>query len=109
MIKQYRHPLSTYYWIYPFEKNIIYQFKSPLRDYVPENNIIYIVLISSTLSGWLTMHLSDTTSIKQHLKNITAQKLIFAKFLIKTQQYKNNKITSNITDFRSALYWKETI
>ena len=48
--------------------NIIYQFKSSLGDCISDNNNIYIGLISTTLSRRLTMHLSDTSSIAQHLK-----------------------------------------
>ena len=33
------------------------------------------------------MHLSDTSSIAQHLKNIHAQQQNYGKFLPKTQQY----------------------
>ena len=40
------------------------------------------------------MHISDTASIAHHLKNIHAQQLNYGKFLPKTQQYQNIKITS---------------
>ena len=32
------------------------------------------------------MHLSDTSSIAQHLKNINAQQKNYGKYLVKTQQ-----------------------
>ena len=48
--------------------NVIYQFKCPLGDCVSDNNNIYVGLTSTTLSRRLTMHLSDTSSIAQHLK-----------------------------------------
>ena len=67
--------------------NIIYQFKCPLGDCISENNNIYVGLTSTTLSRRLTMHLSDTSSIAQHLKNIHAQQQNYRKFLPKTQQY----------------------
>ena len=47
---------------------IIYQFKCPLGDCISDNNNIYVGLTSTTLSRRLTMHLSDTSSIAQHLK-----------------------------------------
>ena len=48
--------------------NVIYKFKCPLGDCISNNNNIYVGLISTTLSRRLTMHLSDTSSIAQHLK-----------------------------------------
>ena len=48
--------------------NVIYQFKCPLGDCISDNNNIYVGLTSTTLSRRLTMHLSDTSSISQHLK-----------------------------------------
>ena len=50
------------------KNNIIYQFRCPLEDCFSENNNIYIGLTSTTLLRRLTMHLSDTSSIAQHLK-----------------------------------------
>ena len=47
--------------------NVIYKFKCPLGDCISGNNI-YVGLTSTTLSRRLTMHLSDTSSIAQHLK-----------------------------------------
>ena len=55
------------------------------RDCISENNNIYIGLTSTTLSRRLTIHLSDTSSIAQHLKNIHARQLNFGKFRPKTQ------------------------
>ena len=37
-------------------------------DRISDNNYIYVGLTSTTLSRRLTMHLSDTSSIAQHLK-----------------------------------------
>ena len=48
--------------------NVIYKFKCPLRDCISDINNIYVGLTSTTLSRRLTMHLSDTSSISQHLK-----------------------------------------
>ena len=48
--------------------NVIYKFKCPLGDCISDNNNIYVGLTSTTLSRRLTMHLSDTSSIAQHLK-----------------------------------------
>ena len=48
--------------------NIIYQSKCPLGDCISENNNIYVSLTSTTQLRRLTMHLSDTSSIAQHLK-----------------------------------------
>ncbi len=50
------------------KNNVIYQFKCLLGDCISENNNIYVGLTSTTLSRRLTMHLSDTSSIVQHLK-----------------------------------------
>ena len=69
------------------KNNVIYQFECPLGDCISENNNIYVCLTSTTLSRRLTMHLSDTSSIVQHLKNIHAQQQNYRKFLPKTQQY----------------------
>ena len=48
--------------------NVIYQSKCPLGDCISDNNNIYVGLTSTTLSRRLTMHLSDISSIIQHLK-----------------------------------------
>ena len=66
------------------------------------NIYIYIYnfsTISTTLSRRLTMHLSDTSSIAQHLKNIHAQQQNHEKFSPKTQQYQNIKITNKNNRF----------
>ena len=65
--------------------NVINQFKCPLGDCISENNNMYVGLTSATPSRRLTMHLSDTSFIAQHLKNIHAQQLNFGKFTPKTQ------------------------
>ena len=46
--------------------NVIYKFKCPLGDCISDNNNISVGL--TTLSRRFTMHLSDTSSIAQHLK-----------------------------------------
>ena len=69
------------------KKNVIYQFKCPLGDCISDNNNIYVGLTSTTLSRRLTMHLSDTSSIAQYLKNIHAQQQNYEKFSPTTQQY----------------------
>ena len=48
--------------------NVIYQFKCPLGDCMSENKNIYVSLTLTTLSSRLTVHLSDTSLIAQHLK-----------------------------------------
>ena len=48
--------------------NDIYQFKCPLGGFISENDNVYVGLISTILSRRLTVHLSDITSIAQHLK-----------------------------------------
>ena len=67
--------------------NVIYEFKCPLGDCISDHNNIYVGLTSTTLSMRLTMHLSDTSSIAQHLKNIHAQQHNYGKFSPTTQQY----------------------
>ncbi len=75
------------------KNNIIYQFKCPFGDCISENNNIHVGLTSTTLSRRLTMHLSDTSSIAQHLKkNIHAQQQNYGNFLPKTiLEHQNNK------------------
>ena len=51
------------------------------------NNNIYVGLTSTTRSRRLTMRLSDTSSIAQHLKNIHVQQHNYEKFSLTTQQY----------------------
>ena len=48
--------------------NVIYKFKCPRGDCISDNNNIHVGLTSTTLSMRLRMHLSDTSSIAQHLK-----------------------------------------
>ena len=50
------------------KNNFIYQFKFPLGDCISENNNIYVGLTATTLSRRLTMHLTDTSSIKAFKK-----------------------------------------
>ena len=68
--------------------NVIYQFKCLLGDCISDNNNnIYVGLTATTLLRRLTMDLSDTSSISQHLKNIHAQQKNYEKFSPTTQQY----------------------
>ena len=48
------------------KNNVIYKFKCPLGDCIPDNNDIYVGLTSATLSKRVKMHFSDTSSIGQH-------------------------------------------
>ena len=64
--------------------NVINQFKCSLGDCISENNI-YVGLTSTPLSGRLKMHLSDSSSIAQHLKKHSCQQQNYGRFLQKTQ------------------------
>ena len=48
--------------------NVVYKFKYPLGDCISNNNNIYVGLTSASLSRRLTVYLSNTSSIAQHLK-----------------------------------------
>ena len=48
--------------------NVKYQCKCSLGDGTPESNNIYVTLTPITLLKSLTLHLSDTSFIVQHLK-----------------------------------------
>ena len=74
------------------KNNVIYKFKCPLGDCISDNNNIYVGLTSTTLSRRLTMHLSDTSSIAQHLKKHSCPTTQIRKFSPTTQQYYNIKI-----------------
>ena len=67
--------------------NVIYKFKCPLGDCISDDNNTYVGLTSTTLPRRFTMHLSDTSSIAQHLKNIHSQQHNYEKFSPTTQQY----------------------
>ena len=74
--------------------NVIYQFKYPLGDCISENNNIYIGLTSTTLSRRLTMHLSDTSSIAQHIKKHSCPTTEVRKILTENTiilEHQNNK------------------
>ena len=74
--------------------NVVYQFKCLLGDCISENNNIYAGLTSTTLSRRLTMHLSDTSSIAQHLKIHSWPKTEFQKILSENTtilEQQNNK------------------
>ena len=73
--------------------NVIYQFKCPLGDCISDNNI-YVGLTSTTLSRRLTMHLSDTSSIAQHLKKHSCPTTELRKILTDNTtilEHQNNK------------------
>ena len=74
--------------------NVTYQFKYPLGDCISDNKNIYVGLTSSTLSRRLTMHLSDTSSIAQHLKKHSCPKTELRKILTDNTtilEHQNNK------------------
>ena len=73
--------------------NVIYQFKFPLGDCISDNNNIYVGLTLTTLSRRLTMHLSDTSSIAQHLKTHSCPTTELRKILTDhtTLKHQNNK------------------
>ena len=74
--------------------NVIYKFKCPLRDCISDNNNIYVGLTSTTLLRRLTMHLSDTSSIAQHLKKHSCPKTQLRKILTDNTtilEHQNNK------------------
>ena len=74
--------------------NVIYKFKCPLGDCISDNNNIYVGLTSTTLSKRLTMHLSDTSSIAQHLKKHSCPTTQLRKLLIDNTtilEHQNNK------------------
>ena len=82
--------LHIFFWIRSIgvlqKTNVIYKFKCLLGDCISDNNNIYVGLTSTTLSRRLTMHLSDTSSIAQHLKKkIHAQQYNYGKFSPTTQ------------------------
>ena len=75
--------------------NVIYKFKCPLGDCISDNNNnIYVGLTSTTLSRRLTMHLSDTSSIAQHLKKHSCPTTQLRKILTDNTtilEHQNNK------------------
>ena len=67
------------------------------RRCISENINIYVGLTSTTLSRRLTMHLSDTSSIAQHLKKHSCpttelQKILIENTTILEQQNKKQKL-----------------
>ena len=74
--------------------NVIYKFKCPLGDCISDNNYIYVGLTSTTLLRRLTMHLSDTSSIAQHLKKHSCPTTELQKILTDNTtilEHQNNK------------------
>ena len=69
-------------------------FKCPLGDCISDNNDIYVGLTSTTQSRRLTMHLSDTSSIAQHLKKHSCPTTVLWKILTDNTtilEHQNNK------------------
>ena len=72
------------------------------RDYIFENSI-YICLASTTLSRLLTMHLSNLSSIAQHLKKHSYATSAFQKILsdnttiLEQQNNKDYRLTKTYT------------
>ena len=84
--------------------NVIYKFKCSLGDCISDNNNIYVGLTSTTLSRRLTMHLSDTSSIAQHLKKHSCPTTQLRKILTDNTtilEHQNNKQKLQILE---ALY-----
>ena len=77
------------------KNNVIYKFECPLGDCISDNNNnIYVGLTSTTLSRRLTMHLSDTNSIDQHLKKHSCPTAQLRKILTDNTtilEHQNNK------------------
>ena len=74
--------------------NVIYKFKCPLGDCISDNNNIYVGLTSTTLLRRLTMHLSDTSSIAEHLKKHSCPTTQLRKILTNNTtilEHQNNK------------------
>ena len=88
--------MPTYFLLDPFE--FPYYFYRIRGD----NNNIYLGLTSTSLSKRLTMHLSDTSSIDQHLKKHLCPTTQLRKIL--TQQYSNIKIINKKLQILEALY-----
>ena len=86
------------------KNNVIYQFKCPLGYCISENNNIYVGLNSTTLSRRLTMHLSDTSSIAQHLKKHSYPTTELWKMFTENTilEHQNNK--QKTADSRSTIY-----
>ena len=76
------------------KNHVIFQFKCSLGDCISEDNNIYVGLTSTTLSRRLTMHLSDTSSIVQHLRKHSCPTTELRKNLTKDTtilEHQNNK------------------
>ena len=74
--------------------NVKYQFECSLGDCISENNNICIGLTSTILLRRLTMHLSDTSSIAQHLKKYSCPTTEFRKIITENTtilEQQNNK------------------
>ena len=94
-----------------FQKNnVIYQFKCPLGHCISDNNNnIYVGLTSITLSRGLTMQLSDTSSIAQHLKKHSCPTTELRKILTDNTtilEYQNDKqkLQKHATDTTELIF-----
>ena len=68
--------------------------KCPLGDCIPDNKDIYVGLTSTPLSRRLTIHISDTSSIAQHLKKHSCPTTELRKILTDNTtilEHQNNK------------------
>ena len=70
-------------------------YKCLLGNCISEKNNIYVGLTSTALSRRLTMHLSDITSIAQHLKKHSCpttelRKILTENTILEHQNYKQN-------------------
>ena len=87
--------------------NVIYKFKCSLGDCISDNNNIYFGLTSTILSRRLTMHLSDTSSIAQHLKKHSCPTTQLRKFLTDNTKILEHQIINKNFRF-SKHYISET-
>ena len=77
---------------------VIYQFKCPLGDCISENNNVYVGLTSTTQSRRLIMHLTDTSSIAQHLEKHSCLKTEFRKIFTENTEQQNNRLKLQILE-----------
>ena len=81
----------------------MYVYLGSISSLIQISSNIIDILCLYTLSRKLTMYLSDTSSIAQHLKNIQAQQHNYEKFSPTTQQYSNIKIINK--NFRFSKHY----
>ena len=83
--------IYTHMDMYAYVYNYIYAY---ICIIIYDNNNIYVGLTSTTLSRRLTMHLSDTSSIAQHLKKHSCPTAQLRKILTDNTtilEHQNNK------------------